>query len=131
VDTKGASEEEVYRFLYDKIDSVPHLEALLLLWNDRPRRWSKDELGRRLFLTDATLGEIMEDLVRLELAVTGGDQVNWYAYQAGSPRTDRLIEGLAETYKRDLMRVTREIHSKTSSGAREFGRAFKFRKDRK
>ena len=27
---------EVRQFLLDQIDSVPHLEALLLLWNSRP-----------------------------------------------------------------------------------------------
>lgn len=132
----GVSEEEVYRFLYDKIDSVPHLEALLLLWNSRPHQWTEDELGHRLFLSGASLGSIMKDLVALGLATHGplpsGEDVGLsYAYAPGSPATDRLVEALAETYKRDLLRVSREIHSKASSGAREFGRAFKFRKKRK
>ena len=45
----------------------------------------------------------------------------------GSGKT-RLVEAVAETYKRELLRVTAAIHSKASSGAREFGRAFQFKK---
>ena len=29
----GSEERELYEFVLNQIDSVPHLEALLLLWN--------------------------------------------------------------------------------------------------
>ena len=34
---KEQSGNEVYEFILDQIESVPHLEALLLLWNSRPQ----------------------------------------------------------------------------------------------
>jgi len=128
VSNRDISEEEVYRFIYEKIDSVPHLEALLQLWNSRPRRWSEEELAARLFLTAPVLHDIMRDLMRVELATGGDEEPKWFAYPPSSPLTDRMVGALAETYKRDLLRVTEAIHAKSSSGAREFGRAFKFRK---
>ncbi len=36
---------EVDRFVLDEIESVPHIEALLILWNSRPSAWSVPELG--------------------------------------------------------------------------------------
>jgi len=128
VSNRDISEEEVYRFIYEKIDSVPHLEALLQLWNSRPKKWSEEELAGRLFLTAPVLQNIMRDLIRMELAIGGDQEPRWYAHPPNSPQNDRLVEALAETYKRDLLRVTEAIHAKASSGAREFGRAFKFRK---
>ena len=39
-----------YRFIHEHIDSVPHLEALILLWNSRPVGWTCDELASRLYV---------------------------------------------------------------------------------
>jgi hypothetical protein len=35
---------DVYEFFLDRIDSVPHLEAVILLWNSRPVGWSAEDL---------------------------------------------------------------------------------------
>jgi hypothetical protein len=37
---ENAIGKEVDQFILVEIDSVPHLEALLLLWNSKPRKWS-------------------------------------------------------------------------------------------
>jgi hypothetical protein len=34
-----------------------------------------------------------------------------------------------KTYRRELLRISRMIHSKAPSSVREFARAFKFKKD--
>lgn len=47
--SKEKTEEEVFRFILDEIDTVPHLEALLLLWNSRPKQRAEEELSERLF----------------------------------------------------------------------------------
>lgn len=43
------SNRNVDRFLLDQIDTVPHLEALLLLWKSRPKVWSADEMASALY----------------------------------------------------------------------------------
>jgi hypothetical protein len=44
-------------------------------------------------------------------------------------RQGSLMEELDRTYKRELVRISRMIHSKASPAVREFARAFKFTKD--
>ena len=46
----GQPGPDVDQFLRDKIDTVPHLEALLLLWNGRPKPYSVEMMAERLFL---------------------------------------------------------------------------------
>ena len=54
----------VDQFLRDQIDTVPHLEALLLLWNSRPKPWSIEDMAKGLFLAKEAAQEILCDLVR-------------------------------------------------------------------
>lgn len=125
----GIGEPEVYRFLYGKIDTIPHLEALLQLWHTRPRQWDEDELAHRLFISTELLSGIMRDLADLQLASSWTENGRcWYRYQSKSPRMDATLEAVAETYKRELLRVTAAIHAKANSGAREFGRAFRIKR---
>jgi hypothetical protein len=39
-----------YEFILQKIDSVPQLEALVLLWNNRPAGWTRGEPASRLYM---------------------------------------------------------------------------------
>lgn len=123
-----ADEAIVYRFILDQIDSVPHLEALLQLWNVRPKEWSEVEMAARLFVQPAQARSIMRDLIRRKLALerTG---TGLYSYLS-SPEMDSMMEAVAELYRTDLIRVSTAIHSKASSGALEFARAFKITRKR-
>jgi len=42
----------VLQFLAERIDTVPQLEALLLLWENPQRQWSEEELAARIYVTD-------------------------------------------------------------------------------
>jgi len=44
-------------------------------------------------------------------------------------RHSNLMEEVDRTYRRELVRISRMIHSKASPAVREFARAFKFKKD--
>jgi len=127
---EGIGADEVYRFVFEYIDSVPQLEALLLLWNDRPKQWTDEELLARLFLGPDALREIMQGLIQNQfVAMETQEEKKRYSYRVGSERMDELIKALDATYRRELVRVSHAIHSKSASGAREFGRAFRFKKD--
>ncbi len=122
---RGQRQSDVERFLQEKIDSVPHLEAVLLLWNTRPKLWSFDDLERRLFVPRGACGKIVEDLLREE--VVAGNSAEGFAY-AGEPDRDRILTDLDFAYRHELIRITQLIHSKPSSAVRAFARAFQFRK---
>src|SRR5579872_266084 len=118
----------VDQFLRDQIDTVPHLEALLLLWNSRPKLWSIEDMARGLFLTSEAAREILRDLARRGLIVTVPGEVETYCYEPEEKR-DQLVSSVDSTYRRELIRVSRLIHSKPSAAIREFARAFRFKKD--
>ena len=120
---------DVDQFLQDQIDSIPHLEALLLLWNSRPKEWSVEEMANALYLSPEAAKEILEDLVRRRLvAAIIGTNVS-FRYDP-APDKDELISALDSTYRRELIRITRMIHSKPSAAVRAFARAFRIKKDR-
>lgn len=118
-------EEEVYAFIFDQIDTVPHLEALLQVWKSRPKIWTESEMAARLFLEVDTARSILADLVRRGLVALHDDPPKSYSYLS-SESNDPLVCGVAQAYQHDLIRVSTAIHSKASSGVREFARAFYF-----
>lgn len=119
-----------YKFIFENLDSVPHLEALVLLWNSRPVGWSAEDLASRLYVPRDQVDQVIRDLVRLQIAQEVQGSPVRYAYFSRSDEQNDLMRQIDDAYRRDLVRVSTMIHSKTSSGIREFARAFRFRKDR-
>ena len=120
---------DVDQFLQDQIDTVPHLEALLLLWNSRPKAWSVEEMGSGLFVARESAKDILNDLLgrRLINPVPGAGETFRYETE---PDRDRLIAAVDSTYRQELIRISRMIHSKPPAAVREFARAFRVKKDR-
>ncbi|HYP07806.1 MAG TPA: hypothetical protein VER03_16355 [Bryobacteraceae bacterium] len=127
---ESITEEEVYRFILLQIDTVPHLEALLLLWRNRPRLFTEQDLARQLFVDVGKAHEIARDLDRSGLITINGGDPQVYCYETKDIRINALMEALAALYKRELVSISQLIHSKAPSAARDFARAFKFTKDR-
>jgi predicted ArsR family transcriptional regulator len=124
-------EEEVYRFILNQIDSVPQMEALLLVWESRPKRWAESEIAERLYVSTDAVRNIMQELVRRRLvAVDTQQSARQYFYESKSEDLDGLIEAVAATYRHELVRVSTFIHTKASSAVRDFAKAFKFTKER-
>lgn len=127
---ENQEKREIDQFIHDEIDSVPHLEALLLLWNSRPRPASVDEMAHKLFVEPALARQLLQDLERQGLITAASEAAEQYSYQPGSEEKDRLIGLVDATYRRELIRVARMIHSKAAAPVREFARAFRFTKER-
>lgn len=122
------NEADVDRFILDEIDSVPHLEALLLLWNSRPQSWSDEEMGERLYLENSAAMAILEDLQRRGLvAVVSGDSGR-FRYE--SSERNGLVSAVEAAYQRDLIRISTMIHRKAPQAVLDFARAFRFTKER-
>ena len=126
---KDENGPDVDQFLRDHIDTVPHLEALLLLWNSRPKEWSVEEMAKGLFLPPEAAKEILEDLLRQHLIVHISGSYEAFRYEP-QPDEDKLIAAVDSTYRKELIRISRLIHSKPSAAVREFARAFRIKKDR-
>jgi homoserine trans-succinylase len=122
---QGPTPSQVDEFILEQIESVPHLEALLLLWNSRPREWSLEQMASSLYISKEATEAIFQDLQQRNLVKNDSGV---YSYNS-DPQRDTLIHALDRTYRRELLRITRMIHSKAPASVREFARAFRFKKD--
>jgi DNA-binding IclR family transcriptional regulator len=119
--------DHVLRFLVDRIESVPHLEALLLLWQSPERGWSLEEIATRVYVSPDAAAKLLLDLARH--GMVKNEAAAW-RYATDWEEGKRLMPDVASTYARQLVRVAQLIHSKASLGVREFARAFQLKKDR-
>jgi hypothetical protein len=125
MDPQDLQQQQIDRLIREEIESVPHLEALLLAWNSRPGQWSLQQMAASLYISPHQTEPILQDLIRRGfLTLQGGV----YVYNDSNPH-DGLLAVLDETYRQQLVRVSTMIHSRPSSAVREFARAFKFKKD--
>jgi len=123
-------EQEVYEFVLNEIDSVPHLEALLLLWNSRPNPWLTEDVARRLYVAPRVAKTLLQDLGRHGFLKNSQANSEQYVYDSGSEPKDRLMALLDTTYRHQVVRISTLIHSKASSAVLDFARAFRFTKER-
>lgn len=121
---------DAYKFIEENIDSVPHLESLILLWNSRPVGWTEGELASRLYVSREQVGGVLRDLVRLQIVQELGGNPARYSYLPNSEEQDEMMHEIDHVYRRDLVRISNLIHSKASSPIREFAKAFRLKKDR-
>jgi len=117
---------EVREFVVRCIDSVAHLEALLLLRGPPQLAWDVPAVARRLYVGEGEAARLLGALVSCELAVTNGSDFLYHPRDAGMID---LVDRLAQTYARSLVPVTQLIHERDTA-IRKFADAFKLRKDK-
>lgn len=121
---------DVDEFILQNIDSVPHLEALVLLWNSRPVGWTVEELASRLYVPLDRVAHLLRDLARLQLVAESPASPPKFSYLPKSDEQNDLLRSLDDAYRKDLVRISTMIHSKAASGVREFARAFRLKQEK-
>jgi hypothetical protein len=86
-------------------------------------------MAKGLFVAPDAAKEILKDLVRRHVIVAVPGARERYQYES-EPDRDQLIAATDSTYQRELIRVSRLIHSKASAAVREFVRAVHLKKER-
>jgi hypothetical protein len=119
--------EDVLRFIVDRIDSVPQLEALLLMWESAGKRWTEEEIAARVYVGGDTARGVLQGLTQRRLLRLEGS--SRYVYDPAWDETGQLMPKVAETYRRQLVKVAKAIHAKASPSVQEFARAFQLKKD--
>lgn len=120
----------VDEFISEEIDTVPHLEALLILWNSRPREWPACEIARALYISEDAARTLLQDLSRRSLALQLSAAEEKFCYRSVSEDRDALLRSVDAIYRREVVRVSNMIHAKAPSSVREFARAFRFIKEK-
>jgi hypothetical protein len=128
--SNAARRLQVDRFILAHVDSVPHLEALLLLFKSRPRTWSIDEMANSLYVHDEVASKILDGLLQRNLIAVRPDGAEAYYFIPQNATISRLLEDVDAIYRKEVVRISSLIHSKGSAGLRDFARAFRTRKDK-
>ena len=116
----------VEKFILEEIDTVPHLEALLLLWNNRSRQWTLPAMAKAIYISTDETKLVLSDLERRGFAVATGED----CFQYRSSDRDTVLEQVDAVYRQHIVRISTLIHSKPAASLREFARAFRLKKDR-
>jgi predicted transcriptional regulator len=126
----GTRRIQVDRFILEQIDSVPHLEALLLLFNNQPKAWSAEEMARSLYVRSETASKILENLMQRRLIALSPQTSTEYVYSPEDDEKNKLMESVQAVYSKEVIRISSTIHSKAPAGVRDFARAFRIKKDK-
>jgi hypothetical protein len=122
--------EDVLRFLAERIDTVPQLEALLLIWESQPRAWECEEIAARIYVRRDVCTDILQTLQRRDLLAPESSAPSRYRYNPAWDESGRLMGRVAAAWRSQLVPITKFIHAKAPSAVREFARAFDFKKER-
>jgi hypothetical protein len=118
--------EEIRRFIFEKIDSVLQLEALMLFLSDPKAVWRADTIGSRLYISS---GQAAILLAEMKDAGYLDDRNGSYNYAPATSALAQSLQQAVETYRHNLIPVTRLIHEKPQK-IRQFADAFRVRKDK-
>ena len=121
--------DDIAQFIAAKIDSVAHLEALLLLRNNPEKQWSVRDLAARLYIDEEQTARLLTDICKQSLIIVVPSEPPLYQYQPSSIQLRRMVDKVAEIYSKHLVPVTNLIHSRPRTRVQEFADAFKFRKN--
>jgi DNA-binding IclR family transcriptional regulator len=117
--------DDVLEFLARRIDSVPHLEALLLFLENPDTTWSVAEIAARVYVSRENAQKVLNDLARHGFIAEAGDG---YRYQQTWDEA-QIMPRVAAVYRKHLVQIAELIHAKAApSPVEEFARAFKFTK---
>ena len=118
------------QFILEHLETVPHLEAVLLIWQNQATGWTADDLARRIYVSNSTGRVILDDLNRHGMLRKSDSAAPTYLYDPGWDAERQMIPRVADLYRRQLVQVTKLIHTRGSSSVREFARAFQLKKDK-
>jgi hypothetical protein len=120
---------DVQRFILQSIDSVPHLEALLLVWRQPGPSWTEKSLAHWLYVDASTARAIVQDLLQAGWIKRPADNPDVFGFDPSWDPAGAFMRQLATTYRDQLVRVATLIHSKPPAALRQFAKAFELKRD--
>lgn len=99
------------------------------MWQNRTTAWDPETLAARIYVPPAVGRAILEDFARRGFVRPAAEPPNAYTYDPSWDAERGVVPRVAELYRRQLVQVTKLIHSKGSTSVREFARAFQIKKE--
>jgi hypothetical protein len=113
-------------FILKYLESVAHLETLLLMQASPDVLWDSVETAKRLYCPEQQARAVLERLCADGLLTR---QDSAYRYGEPEPAMAEMIRRLRSAYKMHLIPVTNLIHNKPLR-VHQFADAFKLKRDR-
>jgi hypothetical protein len=120
--------DDVSRFLHQYIDSVEHLEVLLLAQTSPGRTWSAPDMARELYSHPSSITQRFHRLVGSGLLREVSPGVVQYAPRAAE--LDEIVSRLADVYRERRVAVISLIATKPLANVKAFSDAFRIRRHR-
>lgn len=121
----GEISPELKDFIARHVQSVEHLEVLLLLHLSRERAWTVGAVARELRGNELAIARWLDLLVATGLAQRSGEA---FSFRSDSADATRQTENLAALYRERAVKVIEFIYARPNSQLRDFSEAFKFRR---
>jgi hypothetical protein len=120
---------EIQEFILERIDSVPQLEALLLMRAGVGQSWQASAIARHLYIQPRTARELLRALHERDLIMLVDAKAPAYRYGPATSELIGLVDALAVTYATNLIAVSNLIHSKPSRSIQGLADALRPRDD--
>jgi hypothetical protein len=118
--------ERVSRFISDHIPSIERLEILLLLFENRERAWTIDEIEEQIRSSRDSVAQNVGALVRQQILAAPEGRAVSHRYSPLATPVDETIAELAASYRTRRVAVIQAIYSERRDSIRSFSDAFKF-----
>lgn len=117
--------QRVSRFIADHIPSVERLEILLLLFENRSRRWLLNELEEHIRSSRESVAQNVTALTAARLVTVESGARDTYQYDTGAADADAIVTELAASYRTRRVAVIEQIYAERRDTIRSFSDAFK------
>ena len=118
----------VSQFLRKHVQSVEHLEVLVLLQNEPNKVWGAAEVNQIIRSNEASIRSRLQDLARSGVLLTADAQRETFQFRADAPDAADLPKTI-ELYKTHRLAIIQAIYSPPSP-VDEFAKAFRLRKNK-
>jgi hypothetical protein len=120
---------ELKQFIEHHIESVPQLEALLMLRNEPEREWESADISKALYIPEDVAGTLLADFVRRGFAILKPPGKSKVVYRPRDQDYLRLVDELHVAYHDRRVAIISLIYSKPLNKVQTFADAFKFGKE--
>lgn len=118
---------DIKYFLTESIDSVAHLEVLLMLLTNPEKKFSAEEVSRELRSNVHSAENQLEQLTNKGLLRK--QEPRHYQYAPSSDEKDQKVKELHDIYRKMPVAVVTCIYEKPQDKLKDFSDAFKLKKD--
>jgi hypothetical protein len=122
----------VKAFVHKYIQSVEHLEVLLLLYRAPEKTWTAQSVARELRADGSSIKNRLSDHTKaglLDELQNEGSAEYFYRFRSYDPDVNEIVSQLGAAYRERRFRIIDAIFSKPNDKLRLFADAFKYRKD--